>query len=166
MKITDAEHDSRCEQLAEHIRGRGLTGAVLFDNAYVLYYTGFAFIPTERPAAVVISAEGERGMFVPRLEREHAQANALVQYVADYPEYPSAEHPMRAFVRLLEQMRLSDQPLGSDHDGYPWIFGYRGPSLTELTGRTPEKITAFIEDALAIKSPAEIELIRESSKWG
>ena len=67
----------------------GLTGAVLFDPYYVLYYAGFAFAPTERPIAFVLNAEGEGGMLVPRLEREHAQANASVDHVADYPEYPS-----------------------------------------------------------------------------
>src|SRR5207237_2209067 len=76
MKIQEAEYDARCESLAENLRGRGLTGAVLFDNAYVLYYTGFAFVPTERPAALVVNASGERGMLVPRLEREHAQSYA------------------------------------------------------------------------------------------
>ena len=69
---------------------------MLFDNAYVLYYTGFAFVPTERPAALVVNAAGERGMLVPRLEREHAQSYATVRHVADYPEYPSERHPMEA----------------------------------------------------------------------
>jgi len=165
MRIQQAEYERRGARLAEHVRERGLAGAVLFDNAYVLYYTGFAFIPTERPAAFVINADGERGMFVPRLEREHAQANALVQHVSDYPEYPSEEHPTHALVRLLETMGLGGS-IGADQDGYPWVFGYRGPSLTELTGNTPERITAFVEDELAIKSAAEIELIRESAKWG
>src|SRR5438128_6195134 len=165
MRITDREYDSRCEQLAEHLRGRGLTGAVLFDNSYVLYYTGFAFIPTERPAALVVDGAGERGMFVPRLEREHAQANALVQHVADYPEYPSEHHPMEALARLLDQMGVRDS-IGADQDGYPWIFGFRGPTLTELTGTAPERVAAFVEDQMAIKSDAEVGLIRESAKWG
>jgi Xaa-Pro dipeptidase len=165
VKIQDAEFEQRGAALAEHVRERGLSGAVLFDNAYVLYYTGFAFIPTERPAALVVSADGERGLFVPRLEREHAQANATVQHVLDYPEYPSERHPMEALRELLERMALRDG-IGADQDGYPWILGYRGPTLTELTGSGPEKITAFVEDQMAIKSRAEIELIRESAKWG
>src|SRR2546423_2254836 len=165
MRITDREYDSRCERLAEHLQARGLTGAVLFDNSYVLYYTGFAFIPTERPAALVVNAAGERRMFGPRREREHAQANALVQHVADYPEYPSERHPMEALARLLDQMGVRDS-VGADQDGYPWIFGFRGPTLTELTGTAPERVAAFVEDQMAIKSDAEISLIRESAKWG
>jgi Xaa-Pro dipeptidase len=58
------------------------------------------------------------------------------------------------------------EPVGADHDGYPWILGYRGPSLTELVGAAPVKVTAFVEDQMAIKSEAEIALIRESAKWG
>src|SRR3954451_17639540 len=138
MRIQDAEFDRRASALAEHVRERGLSGAVLFDNTYVLYDTGFAFIPTERPAALVVNADGERGLFVPRLEREHAQANATVQHVSDYPEYPSERHPMEALRELLERMGVGER-LGADHDGYPWILGYRGPTLTELTGSTPER---------------------------
>ena len=165
MRIQEAEYRARTTRLAEHLRQNGLSGVVLFEPAYVLYYVGFAFVPTERPMAFLLNAEGEGGMLVPRLEREHAQANALVEHVADYPEYPSETHPTEPLRRLLGEMGL-DGRLGSDHDGYPWVLGYRGPSLTELTGSTPEKITAFIEDQMAIKSPAEIALIRESAKWG
>jgi Xaa-Pro aminopeptidase len=165
MKIQESEYRERTAGLAEHLLEKGLAGVVLFDPAYVLYYVGFAFVPTERPMAFVLNADGEGGMLVPRLEREHAQANALVQHVADYPEYPSERHPMESLRDLLGQMGL-DGRVGADHDGYPWVLGYRGPPLTDLTGSTPEKVTAFVEDQMAIKSPAEIALIRESAKWG
>src|SRR5689334_22160899 len=155
MRIRDAEFDARAARLAEHVREQGLSGAVLFDNAYVLYYTGFAFIPTERPAALVVSASGERGLFVPRLEREHAEANATVQHVSDYSEFPSERHPLEALRELLDRMGVRAR-IGADQDGYPWILGYRGPTLTELTGSPPEKITAFVEDQMAVKSQAEI----------
>lgn len=164
LAIGEQEFDDRTARLAAHLRERGLAGAVLFDNAYVLYYTGFAFIPTERPVALVVSAAGDRGLLVPRLEREHAEANATVQQVAHYPEYPSERHPLHALEALLDELGVRGA-IGADVDGYPWIFGYRGPSLTELTGRAPERVAGFVEDQIAIKSPAEIALVRESAKW-
>jgi Xaa-Pro dipeptidase len=166
LAIGQAEYEQRTSALASRLREAGLGGAVLFEPSYVLYYAGFAFVPTERPMAFVLTAEGEGGMLVPRLEREHAQANALVSHVADYPEYPSESHPMESLRELLGTIGLDDAALGADTDGYPWILGYRGPSLTELTGRTPQKISAVVEDQMAIKSAAEIALIRESAKWG
>ena len=57
---------------------------MLFDNAYVQYYSGFSFIPTERPMAFLINSKGQRGLFVPRLEQEHAQANSLIDRVDSY----------------------------------------------------------------------------------
>jgi Xaa-Pro aminopeptidase len=164
VRIQESEYRARTALLSEHLRETGLAGAVLFDPAYVLYYVGFAFVPTERPMAFLLNADGEGGMLVPRLEREHAQANALVDHVADYPEYPGETHPMEPLQALLEQMGIHGR-LGADQDGYPWVMGYRGPSLSELVGAAPEKVTAFVEDQLAIKSGAEIELIRESSRW-
>src|ERR671935_1457360 len=162
MKIQQSEYEQRTRRLAEHAGERGLSGIVLFDPAYVLYYVGFAFVPTERPMAFALNADGVGGMLVPRLEREHAQANALVSEVADYPEYPSETHPMESLRELLERLGIGGS-FGADQDGYPWVLGYRGPTLTELVGMTPEKVTAFVEEEIAIKSPAEIELIRESA---
>jgi Xaa-Pro aminopeptidase len=165
MRIREAEYRERTSRLAAYAAEEGLEGVVLFDPTYVLYYVGFAFVPTERPMAFALNADGEGGMLVPRLEREHAQANALVSEVADYPEYPGETHPSEALRSLLETLGLRSR-FGADHDGYPWVLGYRGPTLTELLGATPVKVTAFIEDQLAIKSAAEVELIRESAKWG
>jgi len=165
LKIEDSEHLARCSRLLEHVNEQGLSGVVLFDQAYILYYTGFAFIPTERPMAWVMNAAGERGMFVPRLEVEHAGANALVDRVAHYPEYPGEQHPMRVLGALLDEMGMTG-PLGADDDGYPWILGYQGPSLSELTGSVVETVRPFVEAQMAVKSPAELNLIQESCKWG
>ena len=165
IKISEAEHSERCQRLLERVRADKLSGVVLFDRDYILYYAGFAFVPTERPMAFVMNAKGERRLFVPRLELEHAQANAVVGGVDHYPEYPDDPHPMQVLKGALESMGISGE-FAADQDGYPWIFGYRGPSLSELTGGTVHRIRAFVEDQMMIKSEAELGLIRESVRWG
>ena len=160
MRITPEEFAARREALAAQLEQRGLAGVVLFDAHYVSYYTGFVFIPTERPIAFAMRADGRGGMLVPRLEVEHAQANAAVQEVAHYDEYPGERHPMEALHELLRALGI-DGRLGADHNGYPWIFGYRGPEL----GDDIVHIAGAVEDQMAIKSDAEIALLRESSKW-
>jgi Xaa-Pro aminopeptidase len=165
LRIQPAEFQARCDALLNHVRERGASGVVLFDRDYILYYTGFAFIPTERPMAFVMSAQGERGMFVPRLELEHAQANALIDRVDHYLEYPHNPHPMQVLKSMLADMGISGA-IAADDDGYPWIVGYRGEPLSQLTGAQVLHVRAFVEDQMMIKSPAEIALIRESCKWG
>jgi Xaa-Pro aminopeptidase len=165
IKISQAEYEQRAERLLAHLQEFNLTGVVLFDSDYILYFTGFAFIPTERPIAFVLNAKGERGLFVPRLEVEHAKANAMIDQVAHYTEYPHNPRPMALFKQFLAEMDVA-APVGADHDGYPWILGYRGPTLAEMTGKPPVRVAAFIEDMMMVKSPAELNLIRESVKWG
>jgi Xaa-Pro aminopeptidase len=164
VRISPEEFAARREALAATLERRGLSGCVLFDPQYVGYFTGFAFIPTERPIAFVLARDGRGGMLVPRLEVEHAQANAAVSEVAHYDEYPGEHHPMNALVELLGALGVRD-PLGADHDGYPWVFGYRGAGLGEL-GLPPARIADAVEDQMAVKSEAELALLRESCKWG
>jgi Xaa-Pro aminopeptidase len=160
MRIAEGEFAARREGFAERLGERGLAGAVLFDVQRVLYYTGFAFSPTERPIAFVLAADGLGGMLVPRLEVEHAQANAAVQEIAHYDEYPGERHPTEALRELLDALGVSER-LGADMDGPPWVFGYRGPSLEGWTN-----VADLVEDQMAIKSEAELALLRESAKWG
>ncbi len=164
MRITAEEHAARRGVLAEELERRRLGAAVLFDPHHVLYYSGFAFVPTERPIAFALAADGRGGMFVPRLEVEHARANAAVQEVVHYDEYPGERPPLEALPELLAALGARGR-LGVDEDGYPWVLGYRGPTVGELTGAPTERIATFVEEQMAVKSEAEIALLRESSKW-
>jgi Xaa-Pro dipeptidase len=159
MRIEEPEFAARRDAFAAKLAERELAGAVLFEPQYVHYYSGFFFIPTERPIAFALAADGRGGMLVPRLEVEHAEANTAVQEISHYDEYPGERHPMEALRDLLDALGIRER-LGADHDGYPWMFGYRGPSLGEWM-----HVADLVEDQMAIKSPAEIELLRESCKW-
>ena len=165
IKISAREFEDRRIKLFNHLQVEGLSGVVLFDSTYILYYTGFAFIPTERPVAFVMNASGDTAMFVPRLELEHARANADVDQVEHYIEYPYHVHPMQILKGTLENLNFSGR-IGVDTDGYPWILGYRGPSISEVTESQVTRVSEFIEDQMMIKSRVELALIRESVKWG
>ena len=165
LEISQQEYHHRLSSLQEELDRRNLSGAVLFDRDYILYYCGFAFIPTERPVAFILSQEGETALFVPRLEMEHAAVSATVDHIESYIEYPGETHPMEFLIGIIRSLDIQP-PYGADQDGYPWIFGYRGPALSTLLNEAPVILRAFIEEQMAIKSPAELALIIESVKWG
>jgi Xaa-Pro aminopeptidase len=165
IAITSEEHRERCDRLLERARADGLGGIALFDPFYVLYYTGFAFVPTERPIALVLGANGERALVVPRLEVEHAEAKAAFDRVEHYLEYPGEPRSEAAIERALIALGVGGT-IGADQDGYPWILGYRGPTLSEISGARVVRIADRIEEQMAVKSEAEIRLIRESVRWG
>jgi Xaa-Pro aminopeptidase len=165
LKISGAEFLSRQEKLLEHLQTRELSGAILFDRDYILYYSGFAFIPTERPIALLLNTEPETALFVPQLEVEHAERNPHIDRVLPYVEYPDETHPMQSLTNKLGELGIKGR-IGADEDGYPWVLGYRGPSLRDLTSAEIIPLRSFIEDQMMIKSPAELDLIRESVRWG
>jgi len=165
IAISPAEHAARCDSLLGEAQAAGLVGVVLFDPYYVLYYAGFAFAPTERPIALVLGSDGTRTLVVPRLEVEHAEARSTIDRVEHYLEYPGDPPAEDALARALSDAGLTGT-IGADHDGYPWILGYRGPTLSELSGATVVRVVEEIERQMAVKSDAEVALIRESVRWG
>jgi len=160
------EFTARSRRLLAYIQQRKLAGAVLFDNFNVLYYSGFAFIPTERPMAYLLAAGGEQALFVPRLEVEHARQKSGIARVDHYLEYPGDPHPLALLRQTIEELGIAGGPIGVDHDGYPWVWGYQGPTLSALTGARVETIGAFLAAQQAVKSDRELALIKESCRWG
>lgn len=199
LAISAEAFNGRCQTLLAAIQSQNLSGVVLFEATNILYFTGFAFIPTERPIAFAMNADGEKAMFVPRLEVEHVKSATDVDRIGHYLEYPGDPRPMTAFKNLLNEMGMIWQrplpkrknphapikllpdyledalnpPLldsgksriGADLDGYPWILGYEGPTLTQLTDMQVVNVQGLLYRMQAIKSDAELALIRESCKW-
>ncbi|MBI5301206.1 MAG: aminopeptidase P family protein [Chloroflexi bacterium] len=164
LKIPVGEYSTRAKQLLEYVKQQEWYGVALFDNFHITYLTGFAFIPTERPICFAMNADGERVLFVPRLEVEHANAEAQVDRVESYLEYPGNPHPMIKFAEICARMNIRIK-VGADYDGYPWILGYQGSALSALLGAQVMDAASFVEKLMMVKSDAELTLIRESCKW-
>jgi Xaa-Pro aminopeptidase len=143
---------------------RAPIGFVLFDDKYIQYFTGFNFLATERPVAVVGSPDGALVAFVPEFEVERTEEEGSFDRVESYPEYPGEVHPMVLLVRLLESLGMNGA-VAADQDGYPGILGYAGPALSDVTGAPVENVATAIEQLMRRKSEAEVELIRESARW-
>ena len=151
-------------RLLAHPDAAGVDVSVWWANHRVMYLSGFAFVPTERPIGLAIAARGETVLLVPRLEVEHAEAYAHVDRVVAYPEYPGRRHPMELLADELRGLGLRVR-LGGDGEGYPKVMGYRGPKLTDLTGAAFTPLDDALETMMQVKSPAEVALIRESARW-
>lgn len=139
----------------------GAAGVVFFDPRHIFYTTNFGFIPTERPVALVLRANGKSQLLVPSLEREHAEHMAMVDEVATYFEYPTERHPMEYLKDL-----MGAGVYAADANGYGRRSGYVGPALSELTGREVPLLADDLRLMMQVKSPAEVALVRESCTWG
>ena len=164
--ISDEEYRSRREAVAAGIDAAGLDALCVFYPARVAYLTGLHHIPTERPIAFIIQPNGKSMLMVPAVEKEHAESATSVDSVDVYFEYPGVEHPMEQLAKKLAEINARPRRTGADHDGYMPIWGYRGPSLSDVTGSRPMDGAMIVESLRCVKSPAEIECIQLSCEWG
>jgi Xaa-Pro dipeptidase len=162
--IPAAEFEERRERLLDQVRQLDASGYVLFDAAYIQYFTGFWFLSNERPVVFAESTSGESAIFVPEFEVARTRAETAFDRIEAYPEYPGVEHPMTILARVLADLGIAGA-IAADQDGYPGILGYQGPPLSEVTGASVSSVAAAIERMLARKSANEIALIRESGRW-
>jgi Xaa-Pro dipeptidase len=162
--IPAAEFEERRERLLDQVRQLDASGYVLFDAAYIQYFTGFWFLSNERPVVFAQSVGGDMAIFVPEFEVARTRAETGFDRIESYPEYPGVEHPMTILARVLADLGLAGT-VAADQDGYPGILGYRGPALSEVTGASIRSIADAIERMMARKSANEIALIRESGRW-
>lgn len=158
------EHKERIDRILSHPGAENAEGFLWWGNHRIFYLAGFAFVPTERPIALIIDKKGSTLLFVPRLELEHARAYAGVDDVISYPEYPDYEHPMIHLSRIMKDKGIKRNFFG-DGDGYGKVMGYKGPRISELTEACFHPFDDIIEKMMQVKSPHEIELIRESARW-
>jgi Xaa-Pro aminopeptidase len=163
--ISPAEYAIRRQAVAAGMEAAGLDAMCVFYPARVAYLTGFHHIPTERPIALVLGPKGFSALLVPAVEKEHAEASTSLERIDVYFEYPGSEHPMERLAAILTEINARPRRTGADHDGYVPRWGYRGPSLSELTGHAPFDAELIVESLRRVKSPTEIACIQLSCDW-
>jgi len=166
--ISHAEYRDRLTRIRGILTEREFDAIVLFYPPRIEYLSGFSHVSTERPMALVAPLDGDLGVLIPALEREHVAKSPLIRHVRAYPEYPSGgvKHPMRFLADLLREMGLAGKRLAADRDGYTDINGYVGPSVSEVMETTVVEAPEVVDGTRQVKSPTEIDLIRQSAIWG
>ncbi|MCS7123872.1 MAG: Xaa-Pro peptidase family protein [Candidatus Bathyarchaeota archaeon] len=168
LSISESEYKKRIEKVRKVLKRRGLDALYLTNPTSIFYLTGYSFIPTERPAALVIPLDGRITFMGPLLEKDHVPLKTrIIEKVETYLDYPGEKHPIEHFAEFLKEMGLAKKRIGIDNKaGATGMWGYKGPPITQ---KLPEAKFVDMADLVPkmrlIKSPAEIALIKESAKW-
>jgi Xaa-Pro dipeptidase len=167
LAISKKEIKERQKKFFSSLEDKRIDCAILFSVTDIFYLTGFHFHPTERPIGFFVDPNQGTHLFVPELEQEHAEEFAHVQYVHSYPEYPGLKHPMEYLKEVLQKFSFEGKVVGYDAIGYGSSMGYRGAPVNEfLKSKDFVSLKGVVEEMRFVKSPAEIELIKESCRWG
>lgn len=168
FSLSEREYERRVEKVRKVLRRRRLDALYLTNSTSIFYLTGYSFITTERPAALIIPLDGKITFMGPLLEKDHVPLKTrIIEEVKTYVDYPGEKHPIDYFADFLKEMKLANKRIGIDNKaGAAGIWGYRGPPITKkLRGAKFVDMKDLIPSMRLIKSEEEITLIRESAKW-
>jgi Xaa-Pro aminopeptidase len=166
--ISESEYRRRIEAVRKVLQRRRLDALYLTNATSIFYLTGYSFISTERPAALVIPLDGKTTFMGPLLEKDHVPLKTgLIEEVKTYLDYPGEKHPIEHFAEFLKEIGLAKKRIGVDNKaGAAGMWGYKGPPITR---KLPEAkfvdMADLVPNMRLIKSPAEVALTRESAKW-
>ncbi len=167
-KILISEYRDRLRRVRRELAKRRLDALYVTDATSFHYLTGFSYIQTERPAAIVIPMEGAVKFLGPVIERAHIPLEtSLIEEFYTFLDYPGTTHPMKQFASWLKKMRLGRAKIGTDNPkGASGAYGYQGPALGELIKPAKFKDASdIIPNMRLIKSEGEISMLKESSRW-
>ena len=151
------------------MREKEFDAYLITNGISIFYFSHFYHMVTERPAALFIEQDGDPVFMGPLLEADHLRMQTpLVGDCYTYLDYPGEKHPMERFKEWIEELGYGNSKIGTDNPaGAGGTMGYVGPKLNELL-KDAELIQdgQYLWDIREVKSREELDLIRESAKWG
>lgn len=168
IHVSHKELNSRIAKLGELMDRNALGGIYISSTTTFKYIADYFYIATERPAAIFIDSDLKLHFFGPEMEEKHVMMQSPV--ISDsfgYPDYPGEKHPLKYFSEWIESL-AKGKKIGTDNTSlYGAMWGFSPLSAGEiLKGYELHDIAQDIYNMRKIKSDEEIELMRESSKWG
>lgn len=145
-----SEYLSRLIKLQQRICAAGLDLFIVRSNANIMYLTGVDYDSEERKVLMLVPAEGEPTLIVPRMELERLTRAVSIQKVASYWEMDAI--PGRGWPELLHDILDSNQRIGIEPD-------LEADIVSELKLYRWE-VSSVLEEVRLIKSPAEIALTK------
>jgi len=168
LTISESEYKRRIESVRKKLVKMKLDALYLTSGTSFFYLTGYSYIATERPAALVIPVDGDIAFLGPILEIDHIPLKTkLIKKVFTYLDYPGEKHPIEHFAGFLKELKLDHKRIGVDNPaGAAGIWGYKGPPIRKKVP-TAKFVMAkdIIQNMRLVKSDEELQLIKESARW-
>lgn len=168
FSISETEYNRRIETVRKTLSKRKINALYVTNGASMFYLTGYSFISTERPAALIVPLDGPITFIGPLLEKDHVSLETdLITDVKTYVDYPGEKHPIDHFVQFLTDMGLAKKRIGIDSSsGVAGMWGYQGePLVKRLRDARFTDLSSLVPGMRVVKSQEEIGLMRESAKW-
>lgn len=166
-RIGPERYGERLDAVREHLRPVGAGAVLVGPGADLLYLAGYDAPALERLTLLVVPAEGDVVLIVPRLEREPAEASAAARAgLAEVRSWEETEDPVRLVADALGAGRA---PVGSPRSPGRLLVGDRlwATFLLRLEEVFPEARFGRASEVLRAlrmrKDAEEVELLRSAA---
>lgn len=168
IRISKGELKRRVEKLGKLMSEKDLDAIYISGTTSFKYFADYFYIATERPAAFLIDKNLDIHFFGPVMEKEHVLGQCPnIKDSYGYPDYPGDKHPLKYFGEWTKNI-VKEKKIGVDNPSfYSSGWGFKPIPVDEIVkGFTILSISEDLYNMRKIKSDEEIEIMRESSKWG
>lgn len=153
----------RTRQFQKHIGEHGIDVVLLTDESSIAYFAGFwGYLGVEfgRPTFLVLKPDAEPAVITPLMESEMVRGMTWVDRVLPWAD-EGGEHWSRVLQRV-----LGASP-GTIHVEKPALPGLVRDALDEhYAGATLADISPLLAEQRAVKSPWEIEVMKQAGRVG
>ena len=147
----------KVKQVQDRMKEHKLDAMVLLNATNVVYTTGYFHLPTERPLAALIPANGDPALFIPGLEEDQVK----LWWVKDYESYFDYPGPVNRVQWIFQ--RVAKRGLGNGRIGVEEPAPSRLKHITEGAPRARVvDASEIIEQLRQVKDDDEINLMRRA----
>ncbi|MGB0847017.1 MAG: M24 family metallopeptidase [Thiolinea sp.] len=168
-RFAASEYSTRQQKTREAMAKQGLDLMIVYDPSNMNWLTGFDAWSFYVHQCVVIGAQGELFWFGRCIDETAAHITTdlphddVIPYPDHYVQNPEM-HPMEYLADILQQRKLHTGKIGLEKDNYY----FSAKALEALYASLPDAefvdATALVNWQRAVKSPAEIDLMRGAGK--
>lgn len=155
------DYKARLDKVREGVRKRNLDALLISIPENIYYLTGFTTTGYYMYQSLIVPAEGEPLIVTYLEEKINVERRSWLEGCRTYSV---VDDPVAITLDTIREMGLEEKVLGLEEDGYFFpIATYK--RLLELLPRAKfENGAGIVEAARLVKSPGEIEYIRQAAK--
>jgi Xaa-Pro dipeptidase len=154
------EYDRRLAAVQKGMASRDLEALLLFAPTNLCYLTGYNTVGYTNYQALLVPSSGKPSLIVRLLEGPVAKATTWLDTIETYEDH---EDPATAVRRAVEKAGFLSRSLGAEQTG-PFLSVRDYRHLEEVLGCKLSNGSGIVEGARVIKSPLEIEYMRNAAR--
>jgi Xaa-Pro dipeptidase len=168
LPFTESEYEGRLERVQARIRETGLAALLVTTPENIYYLTGHQAACYYTYQALVVPAEGSPAFVIREVDGVNVEAGSWITRRREYSDAHDGEKSVETVAGIVTTgALLEDMGLESDTVGYEansWFLTHRQlDALEHTTAASLIPTTGIVEAERRVKSPAEIDYIREAA---